>query len=249
MSRGGGRILVAVAALLGGCVAAAPPMPPPSLAGLGPQQLLEAVRRRESRVESMRAVFRAETESGSERRSSEGVLLVRKPDRFRMRLMMPLGLTVLDYVSWGDRTQLTLPLQDRVLTGPAAEQLGPFSRRDVGEAFLRGRRAFPGRCEARREAPAVLVICRDPGGSVLRRMRIDAATGAILEETSYEEGALRLRLTYDDYRSVSGAYLPYRIQLSYPQRSLSVHIDVLRYEVNPQLADALFEPLLPWNRK
>ena len=232
------------------CSVDRPAEPPvlPRLASGDPDALLAAVRERESRIRTLRARFTAQTSSEGEKRTSDGVLLVKKPDGFRLRLTMPLGLTVFDYVSRGDHSQVSLPLEDRIVNGPAADHFEPISRQDLGQSFLRGPNVFPGACagRGRNDQPGILFMCHDASGTLLRQILIDARTAAIIEETSYEAGEPRMVLRFDDYRPVDGVYLPHRIALWYPRRLMSAEIAIQRYEVNPDLADALFEPVIPW---
>ncbi len=210
-----------------------------------PVALLARVRAGEEGIVTLRARFSADTRAGGEGRSAEGVLLVKKPDRFRMRLMLPFGPTIFDYVSWGERTQVTLPLQGISGAAPPAA-LAPFSREDLGQAFLRGAHAFPGTCVPRRETDAVVVLCRDPGGTLLRRVDIDPNAGTIRNETSFEAGRPRMVLRYGDYRSIDAAPLPFHVAMVYPERNLSVDIAISKYDVNPKLSDDLFQPSRPW---
>jgi outer membrane biogenesis lipoprotein LolB len=204
-----------------------------------PAARLAAVQANEERIHSLRARFSSVAHISDTDRSADGVLLVVKPDRFRLRLMLPFGMTVFDYLCIGDQTWVVLPLageqeQARV------EQFAPFSREDLGQAFLRGSYAFPGTCDA---APApsdqVWVTCRE--GEALRRTVL-IGTDGIVEEATYSDGVQRLLIRYADYRSVDGTALPFRITLEYPQRRQSVDIAIDRYEVNPALSEELFRP-------
>ena len=204
-----------------------------------PDARLAAVRAREDQVRSLRARFSSVARTAGVERAADGVLLIAKPDRFRLRLMLPFGITVFDYLNVGEQTWTSLPLAD----AQARDRMGefsPFSRDDLGQAFLRGARAFPGECHA---APAsgqeVSVSCRE--GEALRRTLLIGADG-IIEETGYDDGAPRLVIHYGDYRAVDGAVLPFRISLDYPQKQQSVAIAIAQYEVNPTLSDALFQP-------
>ena len=169
------------------------------------------------------------------------MLLVAKPDRFRLRLMLPFGITVFDYLNVGERD----------LDGAAARRRDPArahrssSRRS--RATISARRScavpMPSRASATpRPAPdeRVWVSCRE--GDALRRTLLIDRDG-IVEEASYEDGAPRLVIRYADYRAVDGTSLPFRITLDYPQRQQSVDITIESYEVNPMLSDALFRPL------
>jgi outer membrane biogenesis lipoprotein LolB len=224
-------------ALLAGCATVAPR---PGALPSAPAARLAAVQANEERIHSLRARFSSVAHVGDTDRSADGVLLVVKPDRFRLRLMLPIGFTVFDYLCVGDQTWVSLPLAgEKERAG--VDQFAPFSREDLGQAFLRGPYAFPGVCDA---APApndqVWVTCRD--GDVLRRTILIGSDG-IVEEAAYSDGVQRLLIRYADYRSLDGASLPYRITLEYPQRRQSVDIAIDRYEVNPALSDDLFRPV------
>lgn len=237
--RRGGAVCI-VALLLAGCTTTAPPRPPPPALPDGPDARLAVVRAREEQVHTLRARFVSVARLPDGERSADGVLLIAKPDRFRLRLMLPFGFTVFDYLNVGERTWTALPLADASQRDRAGE-FAPFSRDDLGQAFLRGPYAFPGQCDA---APApgdrVWVSCRE-GDELHRTLLIDRV--GIVEETSYEAGAPRLVIRYADYRAVGATALPFRITLDYRQRRQSVDITIQSYELNPTLADALFQPL------
>jgi outer membrane lipoprotein-sorting protein len=226
-----------VALLLAACPRSAQHARPAAPAA--PDARLAAIRAREDALHTLRARFTAVTRMPDVERSADGVLLVAKPDRFRLRLLLPFGITVCDYLTVGERSWIALPLAD----ARQREQLGefaPFSRDDLGAAFLRGRYAFPGECEA---VPAagddVWVRCRE--ADALRRTLL--ITGDVIaEETSYNGDSPRMAIRYSDYRDVDGMPLPFHIALSYPQHQQSVDITIQRYEVNPPLADGLFLP-------
>jgi hypothetical protein len=229
--------------LLAACTTAKPP--PPVAPDLSPAAILSLVRQREDHIVTMRARFAATTRIDTEERRADGVLLVHKPDHFRLRLLLPLGVTVFDYVSAAERVQMVLPLENRVINGEPQGNLAAFSRADLGQAFLRGPYAFPGRCEARPVAAEIVVQCGDEGSR--REIHIDRATATIREETSFTGGVARLQLRFSDYRADGDTLLPYRIALSYPDRAMRVDIEVGRYEVNPALGAELFAPLAPWS--
>lgn len=237
------RVIALGLPLLAACAA---PHKPAPIVSRGPAAVFSAVRAREDRIASLRARFTAESRRAQERHTTDGVLLVQKPNRFRLRMMLPFGLTVFDYVQSDDRVQLSLPLQGRVVSGTPPSDLMPFSQADLAEAFLRGPAAFPGTCAAEGNAPAqIVVLCRDRSGALLRRIRIDRATATIDEETTYQEGLPSLVLRYGDYRHVDDTELPFRIEMLYPERDLSLAIKIDRYEVNPALPDRLFQPAGP----
>jgi outer membrane lipoprotein-sorting protein len=203
--------------------------------------VLEGVRRREDEIRSLRARFKATASHDLDQSDVQGVLLVRKTDRFRMRLMLPLGITVLDYVSHGDKAWTFLPLSKDDNAEGTTTLLSP---RDVRETFQRGAAAFPGTCSASNDSSEIVEVeCRPCDECpVLRSMRLDRRRGTISEETSYDADGPRLSIRYDDYREVDGVPLPFHILLSYPMQRLKVEIRIRAYEVNPELKDELFAP-------
>lgn len=229
----------------GGCVAA--PRPIPATSAVDPEALLAVVRDREDGIDTMRASFSARTRERDRERAADGVLLVQKPDRFRLRLMLPMGVTVFDYLTVGSRTQLTFPLENKVINGAPEGEWAAFSRDDLSQAFLRGAHAFPGTCRALEEnAAAVVVACRDAAGRVQRRLVIDRATATVREEVSYTDEQPRLLMRFGDYRMVAAIPMPFRIELQYPARAVVVEITVRTTEINPHLDATMFEPLAPW---
>lgn len=240
MSHRSGYGLLLLTILLDGCwgVRDYPRRPHPVLPAAADARLA-AVRAREDQVRSLRVRFSSVTRLPGAERSADGVLLVAKPDRFRLRLMLPFGLTVFDYLNVGDRTWMALPLADEQQRSRAGE-FAPFSRDDLGQAFLRGAYAFPGDCVAAAcGGEKVSVSCRADGE--LRRTLLIGEDG-VNEETSYAAGTPRMRIRYADHRDADGFWLPFHITLEYPQRQQSVDITIQQYEVNPTLPDELFRP-------
>jgi outer membrane biogenesis lipoprotein LolB len=230
-------LAVVLLLLLFGCAAERPPA---ALLPSDPAELLAAIRAREEAVRTLRARFRVEMQVDGERRSAGGVLLVAKPDRVRLRLMMPFGLTMFDLLSRDGEVRTSFPLR-RDETSDSKDEIPWFAWEDVGSLFLRGANAFPGTCRPiGADERALRFLCRSAGGSAARVIEIEPREGTILREVSYEEEAARLAVDYADYRVVQDTALPFDIRLHYPMRSQSVHIVAERYEVNPELSDDLF---------
>ena len=220
------------------CAGQPPPRPVAPLPA-APELRLAAVRTQEDQIRSLRARFRSVTRLPGTERSADGVLLVAKPDRFRLRLMLPLGLTVFDLLSVGDQTWIALPLADSTQR-QRDDAFAAFSRDDLGATFLRGAYAFPGTCVAAAGSDDEVLVRCAVDGVTRRTLRIGSA--GIIEETSFEAGEPRLRVRYADYRTVGGVSVPFRITLEYPQRQQTVDIAIEDYEVNPALSAAAFAP-------
>jgi hypothetical protein len=222
-------------------VSAPPASVPPALTG-DPAAVYVAVRRHEESVRSIRARFSAVVYRTGEERRAEGVLLVKKPDRFRMRLLSPFGFTVFDYTSWGGHARMHLPLEGKELADDEIANQSAFSPADWRAAFLRADAAFPGECTPQAGAAETVVECRDAHGDLLREIRIETRTQAVSHEVSFAAGRPHLIAQFDDYRMVDTVLLPFAIELIYPERAVRMQIAVRGYEVNPQLADNLFDP-------
>jgi hypothetical protein len=221
--------------LLAGCATVAPR---PGALPSAPAARLAAVQANEERIHSLRARFSSVAHVGDSDRSADGVLLVVKPDRFRLRLMLPIGFTVFDYLCVGDQTWVSLPLageQERA----GVDQFAPFSREDLGQAFLRGPYAF-------RSVRRCTGAERSGLGDVPRRRRYWRRT--ILIGRRHRRGGLRrmwhrLSSAMPTTDRSMAHHCPSASRLEYPQRRQSVDIAIDRYEVNPTLSDDLFRPV------
>lgn len=234
ISRGAAAVLAVAACLGPGCTREPPrpiaPLPTP------PDARLAAVRAQDAAIRTVRARFRSTTRAAGGTRSADGVLVVAKPDRFRLRLLLPFGITVLDLLQIGADTWVVLPLAG---AERSEEVLAVLSADDLAAVFLRGDFAFPEPCTA---MPAtggdVLVRCgEDPRRRVLR-----LNTAGIVEETGYDGATVRLHIRYAEYRDVAGIAVPFHITLEYPARQQSVEIAIDDYELNPTLTPRLFNP-------
>jgi hypothetical protein len=233
-----GHCACAVLLILAACSKARRPLPEPPAA---PEVLLARVEAREAAIRTLRARFSSVATRGSEERRAEGVLLVKKPDRFRLRLLAPLGFTVFDYTSVAGRTHMVLPLRDAPKNAPPPADV-PVSPADLQDTFLRGASAVPETCEPRHADGTVLVTCRDQDGRMLRLLSISPSEGTLSQEITLRDGQPRVVARYSDYRRVDSTQLPFAIEIAYPAGDVRMRIAVRSYEVNPALADDLFEP-------
>lgn len=256
----------AIALAVGACTAlatssiacrATKPSPAPSAARTGPDRaaavvptspeaLLAFVRVREDAVSALRARFTVEFQADPRhRRQLDGVVVVRKPDAFRMSLVSPFGLTVFDHVARAGSARTRYPMGEPG-RGPDAS----LSHEQMAQAFLRGEHAFPGRCEARAvTTDTVEFRCADAGRDHHRRLTVERASGNILLERSFTAGREQLRIERGDYRRAGGSgprqrhldvELPWRIKMTTPGTDRIVEIGIRTYEIDPDLAEDLF---------
>ncbi|MDX2171155.1 MAG: hypothetical protein SF182_29065 [Deltaproteobacteria bacterium] len=212
--------------MLGGCVrrgepAAAEPV------DRNAESAVDYVATQERAMHSLRAQFSASVwlDDGTLSRVS-GVLLVVKPDRFRMRLMLPLGITVFDYVRDGADGWFSLPLaSERDRTLPSQSMI------DLSEVFLR-EPIDPLTCEIERSYDRLTdVRC----GNHLFVIR--AAQHHTLLERAYLDS---VNVRYSEPADVDGFMLPFKIEVD--QSIGTVLVKISKYDVNPRLEDSLFQP-------
>jgi hypothetical protein len=228
-------------ALLAACRARVA-LPPTGEMDLSPDAVYAAVRRQESAVQTLRARFTARVDRAGQVRRADGVLLVKKPDRFRLRLLSPFGLTVFDYTSWDRHDRMQLPLEGKQFSDAEIAAHSPFSPADMRAVFLGALASTTSRCTAVGGATETVVDCRDPDGALTRLLRIQSVTRRVEQEIHMVAGQPQVVTQYSDYRPVESVELPFTIDLTYPEKKVHLAIAVRSYELNPSLADSLFEP-------
>jgi outer membrane lipoprotein-sorting protein len=232
---------VLLGGLLCGACATRPLPQPPRAPATAPGALLARLQAQEDSVRTLRVRFSSVARYGDAERTADGVLLVKKPDRFRVRLFAPFGFTVLDYTSVRGEVHVTLPLQGERLTGADLPADGGLAPVELRQAFLRAAAGVAQGCDARAADGNVLVSCRDTAGTLVRTLRIDPATGWVREEVNFLGGQSRSVTRFGDYRPVDALQLPFAIEMIDTQRPVAITITVRGYEVNPVLADELFD--------
>ena len=186
-------------------------------------------------IATMRAKFHARVAVHGEERSATGVLVVDRPDRFRMRLVTPFGLTAFDYLQRGERIWVSQPLRSGDAAG--AESLRMFSERGMGAAFLGRYQIDPRQCRIESQT----ALCTEPAG---HEIGIDLERAVIVFDRSDE-----VTVRYRDHRRDGEHSLPYRIEIEAVVRNpagdlgrVEVAVDIDTYEINVALGDALFAP-------
>jgi hypothetical protein len=234
--------IAAASILIGGCVPRVEPgIPAPVVEPTDPARVYAAARRREDSVHTLRARFAATVTRPHDVRRADGVLVVKKPARFRVRLLSAFGFTVFDYVSWGAHARMELPLEGRRVEDDEIANHSAFSPSDMRAVFLREAGTAGLTCvPATASGTDTVVTCRDGQGQTRRRLLIDSATATVREETQLAGDHVDVTMRFGDYRVVDATLLPYHIDLLYPERAVRLAITVRSYEVNPELADDLF---------
>ena len=242
----GRHLSIGLVCALAACASPARRAPPPVVSATA-AELLATVRAREAQLYSLRAHFTVVAEHADEHQQLNGVIVAARPDRARMRLMLPLGLTVFDYLRVGRDAWVARPL------GPAEAPDGPSSALPLSAIAL-PLVSDPAGCAAdcSRADPDpigfwVRCYCVDPAQPdrlfPARFLLIRSADAAIVEERRFAQGHPSATIRSNDYRLTDGVLLPFRLTMSYAgDARLSVTVAIDRYDVNPPLADELFLP-------
>ena len=158
-------------------------------------------------------------------RRLKGVMAIDGTEKVRVRLLAPMGLTVVDYVQVDGQWQLTVPPAGIRRSG--TEGTSPF-RGDEGEQMGMSPeqivdllRSVESDSEVRWQTGACAVLEQVEGGSVVRRLGFGQEVGrsgwVVSSEEIVEDGQVVARTTYGDYRSVGNGVWPYRSEVSDPQ--------------------------------
>ncbi len=237
-----GGVVIVCSALMAACRAHVP-LPAAAPADLTPDAVYAAVRRQDAEVQALRARFSARVDRAGEVQRADGVLLVKKPDRFRLRLLLPFGPTVFDYTSADDHDRMELPLEGKGFSDAEIAEHAPFSPADLRAVFLGTDGGL--RCTAQGGVAETIVDCRDHAGALARLIRVQTATRHVGQEVHFVGGEPDLIMQFDDYRQVASVDLPFQISLTYPEKKVRLEITVRSYDVNPILADELFDAPQP----
>jgi hypothetical protein len=177
-----------------------------------PNDPLTVVRNGGDPVTSLRATFLASVRRGDSIERARGVLLVSKPDRFRLRLSSLFGFTIFDYLSDAGDDRLWLASADRILVGDEISRAASFSPDAIRWIFLRQRGRLQSSCREREAGDDALVECTDDHGDLRYRGYVQRASGLLLREVVLDEAQPRLTVAYADYRPTADVRLPYSIE-------------------------------------
>jgi hypothetical protein len=236
-----------LAALAGGCCTLPRLAALPRVTGApaSPARLLEVLSRLRAAQVSVRTLkvvhhITLTSRGGASSGALRGLLAVRRPDAYRLRVFGPAGLTAMDLVWSSGRFVLDVPPSDVHLVG---DERTP--RRSLHGVPVDGlARAFLGTYEADRASLVedrrwALLTLEEPGGA-RRILYVRPADGEVVIDSRFVDGREALRLTHADRRVVSGVALSHRVRCDMPLEGLSATIEVERYDVNPPLPGAAF---------
>jgi hypothetical protein len=204
-------------------------------------EVIHALRTAQSSIHTLRVAHHiALAKGGVSSGSLRGLLAVRRPDAYRLRVLGPAGLTAMDLVWSAGRFVLDVPAREVHLAGDARTP-----RRALHGVPIDGlARAFLGTYDATHaglvEDRRWSVLTLEESPAVRRVLYLSPPEMTVVVDARFEGGRETLRLTHGDLRPVGGTLLAHDIRCDMPREGLVATIRVERYDVNPTLPDAAF---------
>jgi outer membrane lipoprotein-sorting protein len=242
--------------LVSGCPRTAPPITPathlgPAIAVRDAEDLLQRTLTTNDGYGTLRTVHQVTIEIAlgnrrSEKRSFRAVLAVHRPGHFRLNVLGPMGLKLIDLL-YSEGTTKVVYLATELQRSSRMPEILDSMARDIASIFRLDPQLFPGR--RRLEETVALASGRAPlyelkeyrGEEVARQTTIFAATLAIARmETTDEQGAIRT-ITYGDYERRGKLLVPRSIHVAHEGASfywLAIHVESV--DVDVDLDDHLF---------
>lgn len=203
-------------------------------------EVLERLRAEENRVQTMAIVHSIELRSSRSGRvgAFRGLIAVRRPDAYRLRLLGPAGLTALDLRYRGGRFVLSIPARGlRIDQSSPPSMLGGLPVEGLAVALLTRLEATP--TALYEQGPWTVLYWHEPTGDD-RLLYLDRDTGLARIESLGRGSHEHARLTYSDYRIVAGVPVPFQIELCSPREGLRARVAVERYTLNRALPERAF---------
>jgi len=178
----------------------------------------------------------------------QGKVAARRPGALRLVGYAAVA-TVFDAATDGARFQVVIPPQGKAWVGEAKDEAAlvglPIRPGDVvaalfGEPY--GAAVGPRRVLAGGNSPTIAWTL-DDGHEV--RTRYDAARWLPQRAELWQDGAMVARLSYHDYRRLSGTWWPTRIDFDWPGEKGHLALTFDHPHFNAALSDSLFAPRLP----
>ncbi|MEJ2067988.1 MAG: hypothetical protein P8Y09_08590 [Deltaproteobacteria bacterium] len=225
-----------------------PPHPSAFAETLNHEDLLKNLIRQEERVRGLKVlqVVKVFDQRNGRVLDAQGLLAVQKPDRYRIRLYSPLGVTLWEFVLSPQGFLFRLPSKRIELSGKseeAGEKIPFFPVEALREAFVHSFEAD--RIEWQElDWAYLLILHRDEEKICTIRRWINRELLTLSKEVYFRGDKEELSIDYLDYRfseREEGFLLPHRIIIHLPQSGLRLQIKIIRYEVNPTFRADMFD--------
>jgi hypothetical protein len=234
------------AALSCGC-----PRPAPLVPNASGAEVLERLATDRARVGPLTATFDARLRRPGAWLTTgavTGVLAMQPPDRFRVKLFLPGGLTMQDLTMIGDDYRLILPLEGQVRRGRIC--VGPSEKCDdagpgLALAWIFTRDLTAGAATSTVAVQGdryVVVTSLRPQNDLQARLAVSRADFRLLKEEMFEGSDPWLRAEFDDYRPSAdgGVDVPHRVRVADDRNGLRIDLDIRKYTFKRALPEEMF---------
>ena len=253
-------VAVALALGLGGCPRQVPPqavaqceqdMPRASWPGGGDAEAalaeLLAARAGLQTVWVEQAVEVSDPEIDGVRRL-RGVLVLGGAERLRLRLLAPMGMTILDYVEVAGSWQLAIPPAGLMRRGGPGDPIMQADELEPGTQPLRADligsliRSIQSDATVRWQAGSCAVLEEVRGEAVARRLAFRPEEGGweVAQEEVIADGEVAMRVLFGDYRAIADAGVwPHRSEISDLSRGSMIVLETRKLRTDG-VTDAFF---------
>jgi outer membrane biogenesis lipoprotein LolB len=212
-------VLMGALLLLSSC--ATRPQPKPPVAPLSPGK----------ETETLLSPISVAIKAGEQSSGGRGYLIFKRPDRFHLVILSPLGTALFEVFTEGERITCLIPARDTAYRGLVSDlpELSPLK----GWGLMRWVAERP---PAAGPVPGVVEYTNGSGSH--ERVHYDAH--GLVQWKENEEGD---KVVYSDYEEMNGVALPRTVEL-YGRSGESVRIVFEEPEVNQPVEDAALTPNL-----
>ncbi|MEK7485832.1 MAG: DUF4292 domain-containing protein [Planctomycetota bacterium] len=231
--------------LMVACESIAKPIEIPTYASLNLSGIVSEIKQREKLLETIQGVCQLNMESDEKRGNFSGVLLVQRPDRFRLLGYRSfIGSTaVLDILLQGSKFSLYLPSENKVLRGNGTN-IRFFSGKEMMTSFF----GFADRTFILLEETPELYFFAllTPEGKFQQTLKVQKQSLWVQEQTFYQaDGAVHLHIQYRQYQKVGTLYWPYEVDIIQFQPKNILRIRFKEIELNVPLQPEAFLQEIP----
>ncbi len=236
--------------LFTGCVPFRKPTPPVALTIDSPEILLEKLRERNGRVQSLRSLAKIQVKIPESNSRFSEVVIAQEPGRIRMEVLSFFGHLAALLVTDSSRLQALFINEGRLYEGVAsAYNLSrflpvPLPPEEIVSLLL-GKTSLidcdPVVLELQQEKDLYILKLSSRTGERLQRLWINPVNfRTVRSETTYPGDTTLLIAEFDDFKELNGEWFPASISIRIPAEAIDVKVKYQSPELNPVLDLSLF---------